>query len=335
MPRPLSDQVIVITGASSGIGRETAIEFGLQGASVVLAARNPDALNEVANEIQRLGGTPFVAVTDVAEWNQVNRLAQQTVERFGRIDTWINNAAVMEHATVEQTTFDEAERIIRVNLLGQIAGTKAALPQFMEQGYGTIINVSSVLGFRSVPLLSIYCATKHGVNGFTESLRMELQRDHPGITVTLVMPASINTPLFAHSRSKLGVMPRPIPPVYEPGAVARAILHAAEHPQRDIFVGSIGPVTNVLEARVPSLIDWYMVSGNRIFKEQMTGQPDDGMDNLFHPGAGTGETTGRFGQKSKALSLYTQYLGLHPARRKILSAVATLGLLALVRRTGR
>jgi short-subunit dehydrogenase len=335
MPRPLRDQITVITGASSGIGRETAIEFGLHGATVVLAARNPDALNEVAKEIQRLGGTPFVVVTDVADWDQVNRLAQQAVERFGRIDTWINNAAVMEHATVEQTTLEEAERIVQVNLLGQIAGTKAVLPQFIEQGYGTIINVSSVLGVRAVPLLSIYCATKHGIKGFTESLRMELQRDHPRITVTLVLPASVNTPLFAHSRSKLGVMPRPIPPVYETGAVARAILHAAEHPQRDIFVGSIGPITNVLEALIPSAIDWYMVSGGRIFQEQMSGQPDDGKDNLFQPGAGTGTTTGRFGQKSKSMSLYTRYLALHPARSKILSFAAALGLLALARRAGR
>ncbi|CCF82972.1 SDR family oxidoreductase [Nitrolancea hollandica] len=335
MPRSLRDQVIVITGASSGIGRETAIEFGLHGSSIVLAARNPDALNEVAKEIQRLGGTPFVVVTDVAEWDQVNRLAQQAVERFGRIDTWINNAAVMEHATVEQTTLEEAERIIRVNLLGQIAGTKAVLPQFIKQGYGTIINVTSVLGVRSVPLLSIYCATKHGIKGFTESLRMELQRDHPGINVTLVLPASINTPLFAHSRSKLGVMPQPIPPVYEPGAVARAILHAAEHPQRDIFVGSIGPITNVLEALVPSLIDWYMVSSGRFFRKQMSGQPDDGKDNLFHPEAGTGATTGRFGRESMSMSVYTRYLGLHPVRGKILSGVAALGLLAIARRAGR
>lgn len=335
MPRTLRDQVVVITGASSGIGRETAIQLGHHGASVVLAARNLDALNEVAKEVERLGGKALVLLTDVSDWDQVNRLAQQAIERFGRIDTWVNNAAVIEHATVEKTTMEEAERIIRVNLLGQIAGTKAVLPHLIDQGYGTIINVTSILAVRSVPLLSIYCASKHGIKGFTESLRMELERDHPSIKVTLVMPASINTPFYAHSRSKLGVFPRPIPPVYEPNAAARAILHAAEHPQRDIFVGGIGQILAVLETFVPSLVDWYMVRGGTMFKEQMTSQPDDGKDDLFHPEGGTGSTTGRFGKMSKSMSLYTRYVDLHPVRERILGAAAVVGLLALVRRIGR
>jgi hypothetical protein len=230
---------------------------------------------------------------------------------------------------------EEAERIIRVNLLGQIADTKAILPHFIDQGYDTIINVSSNLAVRSVPLLAIYCATKHGIKGFTESLRMELQRDHPGIKVTLVMPASINTPFFAHSRSKLGVFPRPIPPVYEPGAAGRAILHAAEHPQRDIFVGGVGQLMGVLEAFVPSLLDWYMVRGGTMFKAHMTDQPDDEKDDLFQPETGTGSTTGQFGAMSKSTSLYRGYVDFHPTREHLLGAAATLGLLALVRRAGR
>jgi NAD(P)-dependent dehydrogenase (short-subunit alcohol dehydrogenase family) len=145
MPRPLRDQVVVITGASSGIGRETAIEAGRRGASVVLAARNEPALREVAAEVERLGGAAHVARTDVAEWDQVDRLARAAVDRFGRIDTWVNNAAVSAYATVEQMTVEEIERVIQVDLLGQIYGMKAALPPMRRQGGGTIVNVASAL----------------------------------------------------------------------------------------------------------------------------------------------------------------------------------------------
>jgi short-subunit dehydrogenase len=335
MPRPSRDQVVVITGASSGIGRETAIEFALRGASIVLAARNQEALDEVATEVERLGGRSRVVLTDVAEWDQVNRLARESADHFGRIDTWVNNAAVIEHATVERMAIDEIERIIRVNLLGQIYGVKAVLPHLLRQEQGTIINVASTFAVRSAPLVSAYCASKHGIKGFTEALRMELAYEHPGVSVTLVLPASINTPFFAHSRSKLGVMPMPIPPVYEPRTVAMAIVHAAEHPRRDIYVGGNGKLAAVVEAITPSLLDWYMVNGGRMFDAQKADQPDDGQDNLFQPLPGTGSTTGQFGNIAKSNSLYTRYVELHPIRQRILATAVTLGALALARRFGR
>jgi short-subunit dehydrogenase len=335
MPRPVSNQVIVITGASSGIGRETAVMLGERGASVVLAARNEAALHEVAKEIDRLGGVAQVVVTDVAEWPQVERLAQAAVDRFGRIDTWVNNAAVSAYATVEELTVEEIERVLQVNLLGQIYGMKAVLPHLARQGQGTIINVASALAERAVPLQAAYCAAKHGVKGFTEALRVELARDHPGITVTLILPSSINTPLFSHARSKLGVKPQPIPPVYEPRVVAETILFAAEHPRRTIVAGGSGKLLVQAEKLSPTLLDWYLLQNERGFTQQRTDQPDDGQDNLFAPMSGTGSATGEFGQRAQATSLYTRHLELHPNRKRALNAAVLAGLVALVRRVGR
>lgn len=335
MPRPVRDQVIVITGASSGIGRETAIEFGARQASVVLAARSEQALRATASEVERVGGVAHVVVTDVAESEQVERLAREAVDRFGRIDTWVNNAAISEYATVEQMTVEEIQRVIQVILMGQIHGMKAALPHMVRQGQGTIVNVASALAKRSVPLQSAYCAAKHGIKGFTESFRMELEHDHPGITVTLILPSSVNTPLFQHARSRLGVRPQPMPPVYEPQAVAEAILFAAEHPRREIVVGGAGKMLEIGEALSPSLLDWYMTRKGRMFTQQQTQQPDDGVDNLFAPLEGVGSATGEFGSRSKTTSLYTRHLELHPTRKHLLTGAAALGTALMVRRIGR
>jgi short-subunit dehydrogenase len=331
----LTDQVVVITGASSGIGRETAVEFGRRGSSVVLAARNQEALEEVAREVERVGGRAEAVPTDVAEWPQVERLAARAQERFGRIDTWINNAAVSEYATVEQMTVDEIDRILRVNLLGQIYGVKAVLPHMIERGSGTIINVGSALSERAIPLQSVYCASKHGLLGFTEALRLELARDHPGITVTLVMPSSINTPLFRFARSKMGQKPMPVPPIYEPSVVAEALVFAAENPRRDITVGGSGKLMTLMDRISPKLVDWYMLQGDRLIKQQQTGEPDAPEDNLFTPVAGKGSSTGDFGDQSKSSSLYTRYLDQYPDRLRVLFAAGLVGLLALIRRIGR
>jgi short-subunit dehydrogenase len=331
----LSDQIVVITGASSGIGREAALEFGRHGSTVVVAARNREALEEVAREVERVGGRARAIPTDVAEWRQVEQLAAAAKSEFGRIDTWINNAAVSEYATVEQMTIDEIERILQVNLLGQIYGVKAVLPHMIEAGRGTIINVGSALSERAIPLQSVYCASKHGLLGFTEALRLELARDHPEITVTLVMPSSINTPLFRFARSKMGQKPMPVPPIYEPSVVAEALVFAAENPRRDITVGGSGKLMTLMDRISPKLVDWYMLQGDRLIKQQQTGEPDAPEDNLFKPVAGKGSTTGDFGEQSKSSSLYTRHLDQHPARLRVLLAAGALGFLALIRRVGR
>ena len=335
MTRPLSEQVVVITGASQGIGRETALQMAMRGASLVLTARGGEALAELAREVERIGARAETVVTDVAEWPQVEAIAQRAVDRFGRIDTWVNNAAVSAYGTIDEIEVRELERVIRVNLMGQMYGVKAALPHMRRGGGGTIINVGSALSARAVPLQSAYVASKHAVKGFSEAIRMELEHDGSGINVTLIMPSSINTPLFSNAASKLGVRPAPVPPVYEPRVVGEAIVFAAGHPRREIVVGGAGKMLVLGQRLSASLLDRYMLQGGRLFNQQRTDKPDHGESNLFRPTTGAGSTTGEFGEGSMSTSLYTRHLELHPNRKRALAAGAILGALALLRRVAR
>jgi short-subunit dehydrogenase len=335
MATPLADQVVVITGASQGIGRETALQLAMHGASVVLAARNDEALRELAAQVERLGGSAEAVVTDVAEWDEVERLGQRAIARFGRIDTWVNNAAVSIYATVEQLTPEEMDRLVGVNLLGVMYGSKAAIAAMKPRGQGTIVNVGSALSERAVPLQSAYVASKHAIQGFSEALRLELMHEGAGIEVVLILPSSINTPLFNFARSKLGVMPMPVPPVYEPRVVAQAICHAAQHGGREIVVGGWGKLLILAQRLSPSMLDRYMLQGGRSFEQQQTDEPDDRRDNLFDPSTGPGWTTGEFGTGSKSTSLYTTLFELLPNRKRAAVAALVLGAIAFVRRIGR
>jgi short-subunit dehydrogenase len=327
MPRQLEEQVVVVTGASSGVGRETCLELAGKGASLALAARNVEALESLRAEVERLGGTALVVPTDVSDWAQVQRLADQVAARFGRIDTWVNCAAVSLYGTVRDTTVEEITRVLQVILLGEIHGTKAALAQMSEQGNGTIINVASALGKRSVPLQAAYCSAKHGIVGFDDSLRMELEDEGSDIKVVTVLPSSINTPLFAHARSRMGVKPMPVPPIYEPGVVARAIVHAAQFPQREVVVGGGGQFLVWLQRLDPRLAEKLLLGPGKVVQKQKTKEPAEGEDNLFSASTGPGSTTGEFGQQAKSTSLYTQHLELHPGRKRALAAAGLLALL--------
>jgi short-subunit dehydrogenase len=335
MGTPLGDQVVVITGASQGIGRETALSFAARGASVVVAARNEMALRELAAQIERLGGRAEVVVADVANYPDVERIGARAIERFGRVDSWVNNAAVSVYATVEQLEPDEMERLVQVNLLGQMYGSKVAVTLMKPRRSGTIINVGSALSDRAIPLQSAYVATKHGIAGFTEALRLELMHEEAGIDVVLILPSSINTPLFGLARSKLGVQPMPVPPVYEPRAVAEAICHAAAHGGREIVVGGWGNLLTLGQWLSPSLVDRYMLQGGRMFEQQKTDRPDDRRDNLFEPSTGRGATTGEFGAGSRATSLYTRHFELHPVRKRAAVAALMVAMATLIRRVGR
>ncbi|MBA3867617.1 MAG: SDR family oxidoreductase [Anaerolineae bacterium] len=290
----LRDQVVVITGASSGIGRATALRFGKTGAKIVLAARNVVGLQEVADEIRLLGSDALVVPTDVAEWAQVEHLAHSAMAAFGRIDTWVNDAGVGVYATAEETSVEETHQVMQTNFMGMVHGVKAALPYMEKQHSGTIINVGSVESQMALPFNSAYAASKHAIKGYTEALRMELDNAQSGINVTLIMPAAMNTPFFNHALSKLGVLPRPAGPVYQPESVAEAIVYAAEHPQRDVYVGGGGKLFGMMERISPALTDKVMTAGGTMFRAQESERPDNGETTLFGTIPETGRVSGDF-----------------------------------------
>lgn len=335
MPRPINEQVVVITGASSGIGRETALQLAQRGASVALAARGADALETLTQEVERIGGRALAVPTDVAEWEQVRALADQAVERFERIDTWVNAAAVSAYGLVEHLTVEEIDRVMRINLMGQVHGVKAALPHLRRQGRGTIVSVSSVLGKRGLPLQAPYCASKHGIVGFMDALRLELEHAGGDIAVTTILPSSINTPLFDNATSRMGVRPAPIPPVYEPRTVAEAIVLAAEHPRREIVVGGAGKMLELTQRLSPALADRLLLLRDQAFKKQRRETPDKGQDSLFRPGPATGSATGSFGERSKATSAYTRALEQHPSRKRAAALAALAGAASAARKLAR
>jgi hypothetical protein len=221
--------------------------------------------------------------------------------------------------------------LIQVNLMGVVNGSKAALPFMKSQQKGTIINVSSALGERAVPLLGAYSAAKHAVKGFTEAMRLEQQRNKTGVNVVLVLPSSINTPFFNHARSKMGYKPHPIPPVYKPEVVADAMFYAAHHPMRRVYAGGGGKLFALIEYLNPGLLDWYMLQNDYIYRQQLSEEVEDGLDNLFAPMNGRGRIEGDFGSIARP-SLYTRLVSMNPLSRVLMFAPVVIGALLLRRR---
>jgi NAD(P)-dependent dehydrogenase (short-subunit alcohol dehydrogenase family) len=332
--KPLNEQVVVIFGASSGIGRETALQFSKSGAKVVVAARGKNGLDSLVEDIEQQGGEALAVIADASDFNQVQNVARQAVERFGGIDTWVQTAAISIYARFEETTPEEFRRVLEVNLLGQIHGALAALPHLRQRGQGALIHVSSVESTVSLPLQSAYAASKHGMAGFLDSLRLELEDEGVPIYVTDVKPAGINTPLFNHARTKLGVKPQPAPPVYQPSVVAEVILHAAEHPTREITAGGAAQAFILSRRLSPAFTD--AVVRRTMIKGQQTNEPkaSDAPDNLFQPIDNRGRVGGDFSAQAKGKSL-GNYLETHGAARKALKAAALAAAFVVVTRAGR
>ncbi|HXF60637.1 MAG TPA: SDR family oxidoreductase [Caldilineaceae bacterium] len=301
--RPIEEQVVVLMGASSGIGRQAAYQFARRGAKVVASARDEEGLFSLVEDIRRMGGDATYWMADVADFDQVQQVAAHAVGTYGRIDTWVNLAAVSLYATFEETTPAEFRQVIDVNLMGQVHGAKAALPHLRAAGGGALICISSVEGLRTLPYQSAYGASKHGVIGFLEALRLELRHEGTPISVTNIMPTSINTPFFNKARTKLGVMPKGAPPLYSPRIVADAILYAAEHPVADLLVGDAARMMALMQRLSPRLVDWYLLATG--FNSQRTQRPKPigALDNLFGPLPGYDRVEGDFSRQTLPISL--------------------------------
>ena len=289
MAKPLDQQVIVITGASSGIGRETALRLARKGAKVVASARREEPLDDLVREIRSAGGEATSIPADVAVYSDVESLAEQAVSHYGRIDTWVNNAGVLLVSEFENADIDEARRLFDVNFWGEYHGCKAVLPIMKKQGYGTIINITSATAKRPLPLMSAYSASKAAINGLSEALRTELEGT--GIELCVIMPATIDTPLFEHARSKEGVAPRPVPPIYPPSEVAKAIERCAVSPKREMFAGPAGLMFTVNNILMPNVMDKVLGAVGRPAQLTDRPQPPRGQDNLDRPMQGTPATT--------------------------------------------
>ena len=312
MPKPVGEQVVVVIGASSGIGRASALEFARRGARVVAAARGVRALDTLVDEITQAGGDAIAVPTDVAEPAAVRRLAAAAEERYGRIDTWVNCAAVAVWGRVEQVTDAEWDRVTRVNYLGHVHGVHAVLPVLRRAGGGVIIGVSSVEGVRAVPMHGPYTASKWALRGFYDTLRMELAMDGEPIGVTTILPGPIDTPFFEHARSKVGALPKPVPPVYAPELVAAAIVRAAEHPAREVPVGDAAVGFFAGQRFSPALTDAVLSFRRVAVEAQRNDLPDNGVDNVDAPVDEPGQVHGSHPGRVLRHSPLTSLLGRAP-----------------------
>jgi short-subunit dehydrogenase len=257
--KPLRDQVVVITGASSGIGRATALEGGRRGAAMILAARSELDLQRVCEQIRAAGGKAAYFVCDMSAPAEVESLASFAIDRFGRIDSWINNAGVGLYARLLDGNLPDERRVFDVNFWGVVNGSKTAVRR-MQNG-GALINVGSVAGDMAFPLQGIYCASKHAIKAFTDGLRIELGESGLPISVTLIKPAAIDTPFPQHARNYMSREPKLPDPAYTAEEVANAILYSCEHSKRDVYVGGFGRMLTVIQKFAPAAMDWFAQRG--------------------------------------------------------------------------
>ncbi len=329
--KPLNEQVAVVVGASSGIGRETARRLAARGAKVVVAARSEAGLASLVEEITAAGGQAAYAVCDVVDFAQVDAVATLAERTYGWIDTWVNVAAVGVYARFEDTTLEEIRRLMDVNFMGQVHGAKAALPHLRREGRGALIAVSSVEALVSLPLHSAYAASKHAVEGLFDAIRRELMADGVPISVTSVKPGTVNTPFFNNARNKMDVKPQGAPPIYQPGVVADCIVYAAEHPVRDLFAGGSGKLMALGQSTAPRLVDAALARQG--IPAQRTDDPSGGHADgtLYAPRADDNRVEGDFGDRARRFSLYT-WLETHPRAGALAAAGALAGTALLASR---
>ena len=327
--KPLAEQVVVVTGASSGVGRAVARFAGRRGAAVVCAGRNADALAAAAAEVEDAGGRALAVPFDAAVQDECGALVEQSVERFGRIDSFVRSHMLSVFAGFEQIRADELRQVVDVNFLGSVHCFCAALPH-LKESKGTFIDVNSALAYRGLPLQAAYCATKAALRTFLEAARVELEREGAGVDVCVVLPGAINTPHFDRVRQKLGLQPKPVPPIYQPEAYAAAIAHCCEHPHRELPVSWGAQKLLWGQKLSPRLVDLWL--RRTAWEAQTTGEPKplDSLDNLFETLPGDPGAHGRFDAEARDRTLWTT-LRLHPRLTTVL-ALLGIGMPAAVAR---
>lgn len=297
-------RVVVVTGASAGVGRATVREFAQQGAHIGLLARGRDGLEGARRDVEKAGGEALVLPTDVADAAQVEGAAAAVEEAFGPIDVWVNNAMTSVFSPVKEMQPDEFRRVTEVTYLGYVYGTLAALRRMLPRDRGVIIQVGSALAYRGIPLQAAYCAAKHAIQGFHDSLRAELIHDGSNVRVVMIQMPALNTPQFRWVKSRLAREGQPVPPIFQPEVAARAIVWAATHddPRREIIVG-MSAVKAILGDKIaPTLLDHYLAA--TAYEAQQTDEPadHDRPHNLWEPVPGDHGARGVFDDRSRAWS---------------------------------
>ena len=325
-------EVVVITGASAGVGRATAQAFGRRGARVGLLARGRDGLEGAKAEVEAVGAKALVLPVDVSDAQAVEAAAGEVEERFGPIDVWVNNAMVSVFSPVKEMTAEEFRRVTEVTYLGTVYGTLAALKRMLPRNRGSIVQVGSALAYRGIPLQSAYCGSKHAIQGFTESLRSELIHDRSNVQLTMVQMPALNTPQFGWVRSRLPRRPQPVPPIFQPEVAAEAIVWAAQHRRNELWVG--WPAVKAIWGNklIPRELDYYLARTG--YDSQQTDEPvdQDRKDNLWEPLPGDHGAHGSFDNRAHRRS-YQWWANTHRGGLALAgTALAMLTGAALARR---
>ena len=320
-------EVVVITGASAGAGRAAARKFARHGASIGLLARGLDGLAAARSEVEKLGGKALVVPVDVANADQIEAAAAQVESEFGPIDIWINNAMTSVFSPIKEMTAEEFRRVTEVTYLGYVYGTLAALKRMLPRDHGVIVQVGSALAYRGIPLQSAYCAAKHAVQGFCDSLRCELLHDKSGVRLTMVQLPALNTPQFGWVKSRLPRKAQPVPPIFQPEVAAEAICFAAHNPRREFYVGAPSVAVITTNHFIPGLLDHYLARSGYDSQQYDGAEDPNRPENLWQPVSGDHGARGVFDARARN---WSPQLWTSEHRTGVAIAVLALAIAGLV-----